>query len=130
MKLNIKALALPMVAVAFGAMTLPASAQVVYYTTTNSAVVPSTVVSSPVTTYVDTSGYYTTRPVYTTTTPVYTNRIISQPAVLPSSAYVDARPRSNILGRTVGGAAVGAGVGALGGLVYGAITRERLGRAT
>jgi hypothetical protein len=112
--------ALPAVATLV-ATTLPASADVYYDDYGSYYSTP--VYSTPV---------VTTTPVYST--PVYTNQVLSYPAVVPNTTYVDTDygyRSSNVLGRTVGGAALGAGVGALGGLIFGAVSgHHRLGRST
>lgn len=82
--------------------SLPVSAQIVYYTQ------PSSIYQA---------------------TPVYSSQVITQPVVLPQNTYVDSRVNTNPLGRAIGGGALGAGLGALGGLIYGSVTRERLGRS-
>jgi hypothetical protein len=126
MRFNKKLFAVSAAAVLMG-YSLPVSAQTVYYTQTSPTVIPTT------------SFYTTTSPTYTTrviTHPVITQPrvitqpvVITQPAVMPSGAYVDTRTNVNPLGRAVTGGAVGAGLGALGGLIYGSVTRERLGRS-
>jgi hypothetical protein len=89
--------------------------------------------------YYDDYGSYYSTPVYSTpvyssvyTEPVYTNQVLTYPAVYPdTTTYVDTDRGSSVLGRTVGGAALGAGVGALGGLIFGAVSgHHRIGRST